>query len=162
MQGQDVVTSDDQKLGTIIDERDGCLILETGHVFKAKHAIPRDFVHDHGGKLVTTVTKELVANSPKVDLDDWDCQEIKLHYGLDGPFDVDPDPDGLHNAEVEGARHGIEPDPARRLGTLGGENDPSVEKPAVFDRMATAADPTGVTANLDHRNRTGGGDGDAA
>ena len=43
MEGQDVVTSDDQKLGTIVAERDGCLIVESGHVFKSKHAIPREF-----------------------------------------------------------------------------------------------------------------------
>jgi hypothetical protein len=153
MEGQDVVTSDGQKLGTIVAERDDCLIVETGHVFRSKHAIPRDFVHEHEGALVTTVTKELVSHSPKVDLDNWDCDEIKLHYGIDGPFVVDPDPDGVDNAETVGARHGIEPDPSRRLATLGGENDPAVERPAVFERMANAADPAGVTANLDHTKR---------
>ena len=35
MEGQDVVTSDDQKLGTVIAEQDDCVIIETGHVFKA-------------------------------------------------------------------------------------------------------------------------------
>jgi hypothetical protein len=155
MEGQDVVTSDGHKLGTIVAERDGCLIIETGHVFKARHAIPREFVHEHDGALVTTVTKELVANSPKIDLDNWDSQEIKLHYGIDGPFVVDPDPDDVENAETVGARHGIEPDPSRRLATLGGENDPSVERPAVFERMANPADPAGVTANLDHTKRRG-------
>jgi hypothetical protein len=153
MEGQDVVTSDDHKLGTIVAERDGCLVIETGHVFKARHAIPREFVREHDGRLVTTVTKEVVASSPKVDLESWDCSEIKLHYGIDGPFVVDPDPDGLDSAEVVGARHGVEPDPARRLGTLGGENDPAIERPAVFERMPNAADPAGVTANIDHTKR---------
>ena len=159
MESKDVVASDGQKLGTIVDERDDCLIIETGHVFKTKHAIPRDFVHEHEGQLVATVTKELVGKSPKVDLDNWDCNEIRLHYGLDGPFVVDPDPDDVENAETVGARHGIEPDPARRLATLGAENDPSVEKPAVFERMANAYDP-GVTANLDHTKRAADHDED--
>ena len=60
MESKDVVASDGQKLGTIVDERDDCLIIETGHVFRTKHAIPRDFVHEHEGQLVATVTKELV------------------------------------------------------------------------------------------------------
>jgi len=158
MEGQDVFTNDDHKLGTVLAERDDCVIVETGHVFKTKHAIPREFLHEHDGTLRATVTKDVVNDSPKVDLDDWDCHAVRLHYGLDGPFAVDPPADGLENAEVEGARHGIEPDPARRLATLGGENDPALERPAVFDRQANAADPAGVTANLSDRNRTGGAD----
>ena len=46
MDRQTVVTSDDHKLGTVVDERDGCVIIESGHVFKSKHAIPREFLHD--------------------------------------------------------------------------------------------------------------------
>ena len=38
MEGQQVVTSDDQKLGTVIASRDDCAIVETGTVFKSKHA----------------------------------------------------------------------------------------------------------------------------
>jgi hypothetical protein len=37
------------------------------------------------------------------------------------------------------------------------ENDPNA-RPVVRDRQANAADPTGVTANLSNKNRTGGGD----
>jgi len=43
MEHQTVVTSDDQKLGALVDERDNCVVIETGHVFKTKHAIPREF-----------------------------------------------------------------------------------------------------------------------
>jgi hypothetical protein len=42
------------------------------------------------------------------------------------------------------------------MGTLGGVNDPSVDKPVIRDRQANANDPAGVTANLSDRNRTGG------
>ena len=155
MEAQDVVTSDDHKLGTVIAERDDCVVIETGHVFKSKHAIPRSFLHEHDGVLRATVTKDVVDDSPKVDLENWDCDVVRLHYGIDGPFEVDPPADGLNNAEVEGARHGVQPAPAERLATLGGETDPAHDAPAIRDRQANAADPAGVTANLSDRNRTG-------
>jgi len=94
MKGQEVVTSDDHKLGTVIDERDDCVIVETGKMFRTMHAVPRPFLHEHDGVLRATVTKDVVSDSPKIDLDNWDCQPVNLHYGLDVPFEVEPDPDG--------------------------------------------------------------------
>jgi hypothetical protein len=156
MQGQTVVGSDDHKLGTVIDERDNCVIIETGHVFKSKHAIPREFLHDQGGELRATVTKEVVDDSPKVDLEHWDSAEVRLAYGLDGPFEVDPDPNGTETAESDFARAGQKPPPAERMDTFEGRDPNTV--PVVRDRMANAADPAGVTANLSDENRTGGDD----
>ena len=154
MEGQTVVTSDDHKLGTVIAERDDCVVIETGTLFKAKHAIPRDFLHEHDGELRATVTKDVISDSPKVDLENWDCGTVRTHYGLDGPFEVDPDPDGVNNAEVEGAGHGVTPAPAQRVATQESQGDFAAETPVVRDRMANAADPGGVTANLDNENRT--------
>jgi hypothetical protein len=147
LEHQTVVTSDDQKLGTVVAERDNCVVIETGHVFKTKHAIPREFLHKVDGVLRATVTKDVVADSPKVDIDNWDCSAVRLHYGLDGPFEVDPDPDGLENAETDALRAGIKPAPAERLEVLEG-HDPNAT-PAIRERQANAADPGGVTANLD-------------
>jgi hypothetical protein len=158
MEGQTVVTSDDHNLGTVIAERDDCVIVETGHVFKAKHAIPRAFLHDEGGELHATITKDVITDSPKVDLETWDSAAVRLHYGLDGPFEVDPDPDGVNNAEVEGIAHGVTPAPAQRIATQESQGDLAAETPVIRDRMANAADPGGVTANLDNENRTGGAD----
>ena len=156
MESQEVVTSDDQKLGEAIAERDDCVIVEMGHVFKSKHAIPREFLHETNGELRATVTKEVVDGSPKIDLERWDCSEVRLAYGLDGPFDVDPDPNGLESAETDAARAGMKPAPAERVDTLEG-NDPNAV-PVIRDRQANAADPSGVTANLSDENRTGGAD----
>jgi len=155
MEGQTVVTSDDHTLGTVVAERDNCVIIETGHVFKAKHAIPREFLHELGGELRATVTKDVVNDSPKVDLDHWDCAAVRLAYGLDGPFEVNPDPDSLENAETDAARAGIKPAPAQRLDTMEGRDPNAV--PHVRERQANAADPTGVTANLSHEKGSGGG-----
>ena len=107
----DVVTSDDQKLGTVIASRDDCAIVETGTVFKSKHAIPREFLHEHDGVFRATVTKDVVNDSPKVDPDNFDVSAVREHYGLDGTFEVSPDPDGLDNAETAGARAGVQPAP---------------------------------------------------
>jgi hypothetical protein len=154
MEHQTVVTSDDQKLGTVIDERDNCVVIETGHVFKTKHAIPRDFLHEVDGVLRATVTKDVIDDSPKVDLEQWDCSAVRLHYGLDGPFEVDPDPNGLENAETDARRVGLKPAAAERIDVMEGNDADTM--PAVRDRMANAADPAGVTANLSNENRTGG------
>ena len=154
MDNQTVVTSDDHKLGTVVAERDDCVVIETGHVFKTKHAIPRDFLREVDGVLRATVTKDVVDDSPKVDLDNWDCSVVRLHYGLDAPFEVSPDPDGLENAETDAQRAGLKPAAAERIDVME-ENDAN-ELPVIRDRMANAADPGGVTANLNNENRTGG------
>jgi len=156
LEGQTVVGSDDHQLGTVVAARDNCVIIESGHVFKSKHAIPREFLHETNGELRATVTKEVVDGSPKIDLERWDCSEVRLAYGLDGPFDVDPDPNGLESAETDAARAGMKPAPAERVDTLEG-NDPNAV-PVIRDRQANAADPSGVTANLSNENRTGGAD----
>ncbi len=137
MEALEVITTDDYKLGTVIAERDDCVVIETGHLFKNKHAVPRSFLREHEGVLRATVAKDVITGSPKIDLENWDCRSVNLHYGLDGPFEVDPDPEGLENAETAGARAGVQPAPAERLATLGGANDPA-----------------GVTANLSDENRS--------
>jgi hypothetical protein len=151
MEGQTVVTSDDHKLGTVIAERDDCVIIETGHVFKSKHAIPREFLHEVNGTMRATVTKDVVDDSPKIDLDHWDCSVVRLHYGLDGPFEVDPDPNGPGTAESDALRAGQKPAPEARLDVQEADRHPhpGYDKPAVHERQANAADPTGTTANLD-------------
>jgi hypothetical protein len=138
MQGQDVVTSDDHKLGTVVAERDDCVIVESGHVFKTRHAIPTEFLHEHDGVLRATVGKDVVSESPSVDGDSFDANAVKLHYGLIEVHLVDPDPDE-DNAETEGARRGVDPAPSERLGTLGGANDPTIERLSEFDRADSSS-----------------------
>jgi hypothetical protein len=117
MEGQDVVTSDEHKLGHVVAERDGYVIVESGHVFKSRHAIPTDFLHEHDGVLRATVAKATVVDSPKVEDDAVDLDALRLHYGLIEVHQVDPDPEE-QIAETEGLRHGVTPAPAERLDTL--------------------------------------------
>jgi len=93
MEGIDVVTYDEDKLGTVLEQRDDFVIIESGHVFKSKHAIPREFVHEQGGVLVATVAKDVVMDSPKIENGTVDAQAIRLHYGLDVTFASDGEPE---------------------------------------------------------------------
>jgi hypothetical protein len=52
---------------------------------------------------------------------------VRLDYGLDGPFEVDPDPDGLENAETDAIRQRIKPVPVERLELLE-EHDPNARR----------------------------------
>ena len=87
MEGTDVVTYDEDKLGTVLEQRDDFVIIESGHVFKSKHAIPRDFVHEQDGVLVATVAKDVVMDSPKIENGTIDAEAIRRHYGLDVPYE---------------------------------------------------------------------------
>jgi hypothetical protein len=91
MQGYDVVTSDGHKIGEVVDERDDCLIVEHGHVFKAKHAIPKTFTSiDETEPIVhATITKDVFDDGPKV-TEDWDSEAVLRHYGLVGAV-AEPD-----------------------------------------------------------------------
>ena len=109
MEGQDVVTADDHKIGTVVAERDGCVIVEMGHVFKSRHAIPTDFIHEHDGVLRSTVAKEIVNDSPKVEDDAFDANAVKLHYGLIEVHVVDPDPQANAETDAPGADERVEP-----------------------------------------------------
>ena len=148
MHGYDVVTCDDHKIGHVVDERDDCVIVEHGHVFKSKHAIPRTFTSvDDAAKVVTiTVTKDVFTDGPKVSDDDWNCDATLRHYGLVG---------GLEEPDTEGYGETIATDPAavaddsavaeRAAMREGTADDGST--PAVHDRSRSALDPTGVTSN---------------
>ncbi len=91
MEGTDVVTYDEDKLGTVLEQRDDFVIIESGHVFKSKHAIPRDFVHEQDGVLVATVAKDVVMDSPKIENGTFDAEAIRRHYGLDVPYEGEPE-----------------------------------------------------------------------
>ena len=83
MEGFDVVTSDDDKVGHVVGKEGDFLIVEHGAIFKARHAIPATFVEvDEDARLVrTTLSKHLIETSPKVG-DEVDRREIAAHYGL--------------------------------------------------------------------------------
>jgi hypothetical protein len=84
MEGFDVATSDDERWGHVVGESGENLIVEHGHLRKHKYALPRTFTHvDENARLVrTTLSKDLLANSPKLDDDGVDDDQIAAYYGL--------------------------------------------------------------------------------
>jgi hypothetical protein len=147
MQGYEVVTSDDRKIGHVVDERQGCVIVEHGHVFKSKHAIPRDFiaVDDEARIVHATVTKDVFHDAPKV-TDDWSCDATMRHYGLVGSL-AEPDTEGYGETVPTDPASAADDSAVEQRASMREGNDPNASGPAVHDRSRTALDPTGVTSN---------------
>ena len=121
MRGYELVTLDDDKVGRVCEDEGDFLIVEHG-LFKTKHAVPKTFVEidEADGTARTTLAKELIHSSPKVN-GDRDMQAIAEHYGLaqgyDDPLtrgygDVVAD-DPARTAEEDAVKAGVDPVGAR-------------------------------------------------
>jgi hypothetical protein len=96
MRGFEVVASDDRVVGHVADMRDGYLIVESGHLRKARHPVPREFVHavDEAAKAFVTVPRRVVMDAPEVDRKGFfDRRKAARHYGLAESY-VAPTTDG--------------------------------------------------------------------
>lgn len=85
MDGYELVTSDDKHLGHVVGRSGGNAIVEHGLLRKTRHAVPEAFldVHDDEGIVRTTLSKQLIEDSPKIaDDGDVDEEEIAAYYGL--------------------------------------------------------------------------------
>jgi hypothetical protein len=138
MDGYTVVTSDGDKIGTVVGEEAGNLIVQTGLLRHHTHAIPKEFVHPDDGddKVVVTVTKDVVMDSPKCD-DGLDTQAVAEHYGLADngeTFDAAATEPATREAEEQRA--------AMREG-----RDPATDIPTAHERSRNALDPAGVDSN---------------
>jgi hypothetical protein len=113
MKDYDVVTHDDEKvIGHVVDKVGGNYIVEQGRLRKTKHALPEEFgrVDDEARRLLITVSKELLEDSPKVN-GDVDEDAVAAHYGL-ADTTVDGQEDSIDTAVVEeriATREGVEP-----------------------------------------------------
>jgi len=83
MEGYDVVTVDEHKIGKVVGESGEFLIVEQGMLRKTQHPLPREFAHvdDAEQQVRVTVPKEIVADSPTVD-GDFDERAVREHFGL--------------------------------------------------------------------------------
>ena len=108
MHGQDVVTIDGDKIGHVVDEQGEYLIVEHG-LLKSKNALPRQFVEidESEGVVRTTLSKQLVHDSPKLHDGEIDRQEVAEHYGLADGF-TDPPTRGLGELEPDDPAFGEE------------------------------------------------------
>jgi hypothetical protein len=100
MQGYEVRTIDGDKIGHVVDEKDGYLIIEHG-LRKTKHALPHTFVEvDEGaGVIRTTLAKAIIYDSPKVN-GEFEREVIAEHYGLAEGFE-DPPTRGFGDLEPD-------------------------------------------------------------
>ena len=117
MRGYELVTLDDDKVGRVCEDEGDFLIVEHG-LFKTKHAVPKTFVEidEASGTARTTLAKELIHSSPKVN-GHKDMNAIAEHYGLaqgyDDPLtrgygDVVPG-DPTRTAEEDAVKAGVDP-----------------------------------------------------
>ena len=120
MEGYDVITSDEHKLGHVVGTMGDNVVVEHGTLRKTKHAVPKTFAHvDDGEKVVRlTVSKEIVEESPKLNGDEPDERAIAEHYGLAAGYDA---------PETEGDGELLPDDPAW-----------SAEEQELRDRVPTA------------------------
>jgi len=107
MEGFEVVTSEEHKLGQVVGAEGDYLIVEHGTLRKTRHAIPKTFTHtDEGEGIVrVTVPKEIVESSPKIENGSIDQQAVAEHYGLASAADA---------PGTEGYGETVPDDPARR------------------------------------------------
>jgi hypothetical protein len=94
MEGFEVVTSDDSKIGHVVEVRDRHVIIEHGLLIKTRHAVPETFAHTSDGDQIVrlSVSKEIVESSPKLENGSIDTQAVAEHFGL---AEVTPAPDLL-------------------------------------------------------------------
>ena len=124
MEGYQVVTSDDHKLGQVVGREGDTLIIEHGLLRKTRHALPLTFAHvDEGERVVhTTLSKTMIEESPKVDHGHVDEQAVAVYYGLaegdaaaptEGYGELTPD-DPARTAEEQEERDGLMAAPKQR------------------------------------------------
>lgn len=124
MEGYEVITSDEEKVGHVVGVEGTNLIVEHGLLRKTRHAIPTTFAHTDESEQVVRVSvpKEMVEESPKLEDDSIDERAVAQHYGLaegepapetEGYGDLVGD-DPARSAEQEELRTGVEPAAQRR------------------------------------------------
>lgn len=124
MEGYEVISSDERKLGHVVELTDDNLVVEHGHLRKRRYAVPRVFAKPDVAEQAVrlTVSEDLVTTSPKVDRNSVDERAVARHYGLaagetapatEGSGELLPD-DPAWSAEEEELRSGIEPAAQRR------------------------------------------------
>jgi hypothetical protein len=150
MEGFEVVTSDDCKLGRVVDVRENYLIVEHGTLRKTRHAVPTTFAHaDEAAKEVRlSVSKEIVDGSPKIDNGSVNWQIVAEHYGLaeatpapetEGYGEMLPDDPG-RSADEEAILAGRQPADqqraeARERGTAAGDDELGSSPALLGDRI---------------------------
>jgi hypothetical protein len=127
MDGYELITSDDKRLGHVVGTSGGNVIVEHGHLRKSRHAVPQTFidVHDDEGVVRTTLSKQLIEDSPRIHDDgDVDEEQIAAYYGLAGGDSAAPATEGYGELNADDPARlnpGIAAAEQERLHTMRGE-----------------------------------------
>ena len=154
MEGFEVVTSDDCKVGHVVALEDGHLIIEHGLLKKTKHAVPETFAYpDESEQTVRlSVSKEIVESSPKLDNGSIDTQAVAEHFGLaegtpapdtEGYGEVLPD-DPARTADQDLMRAGQEPADQQRAKTREGGLEPDRDTESATPGYLSDRSPGGL------------------
>ena len=106
MDGYDFITAvDDKRWGTVVGREGEYVIVEHGTLRKHRFAVPQDSVDvdDEAKEARTSLSGELISESPKVD-NDFDHEAVARHYGLADTSEAPP---------TEGYGDTVPGDPAR-------------------------------------------------
>ena len=145
MEGWDVVTADDEKVGHVVAEVDEYLIVEQGHLIKSRHPLPKVFTRarEEQRQLCVSVPKDMIRQAPKVDGEEFDRQEADAHYGLarstagpetEGYGEVDPD-DPAYGTDRDAEAAGmLSADEQRARIRMGKHHDRSPSSPGLLGR----------------------------
>jgi hypothetical protein len=153
MEDYEVITSDESKLGPVVEVKGDNLIVERGLLRKSRHAIPKVFAEEDGSERVVrlTVSEELVQSSPKLEDGEVDERAVAEHYGLaagdpapptQGYGELRPD-DPARTAEDDRVSAGMEPAEQQRVRIREGAEEPGLQgKPLIPpDTDASNASP---------------------
>ena len=140
MEGFDVVTSDDCKIGHVVAVQDRHLIIEHGMLKKTRHAVPETFAYTDDGEQTVrlSVSKEIVESSPKLENGSIDTQAVAEHFGL---------AEGSAAPETEGYGELLPDDPARSADqdALRAGRHPADQERAEIREGGLEADRNGTT-----------------
>lgn len=126
MEGFEVVSLNDEKCIGHVAERSGdFLIVEHGHLRHTKNALPISFVEidEANERVTTTLSADMVHESPKVNGDGVDVAKVAEYYGLGGV--------AAEDAAVEERAYA-----QREVAENEGANDPAPESPALLGDRA--------------------------
>jgi hypothetical protein len=133
MENYEIIDLDGHSVGHVVGEEGNLIILERGTFRKHRHALPRTFVEvdEEAGVVRTTLSKELIEDSPEVDEDGVDEHAVAAYYGLADGYEQ-PETLGYGelaadetavSSELERRRAGIIPPEEKRAQMREGEDD---------------------------------------
>jgi hypothetical protein len=107
MEGYELRTVDDDKVGEVVATWREHVIVERGRLRKSRHAVPTAFVEpDDAARVVhTTLSKSIIEDSPEVGEGDVDEEQIARYYGL-ASGDEEPETLGYGVVNDDDPAHG--------------------------------------------------------